>query len=205
MGDEQQRALERRWKETGSIQDEAAYLQAQLRAGELERERVQWAAALGHAAAKALRLESFDGEFEDCLASDVLAPAVTRAYACDCAERVLSVYALHDRDEVRLAEAIARSRSFAKTGEGDAALRALDDERHWPHRDLFDPEAPEEAVRSARAAAVGDAAGAARFAARCRALAVKEGLATDVDRHAEEAWQRERLIGYLLRRAGGAD
>lgn len=51
MSDARLRALERRWRETGADADEAAWLKARLQAGELTRDGLGVAAALGHAAA----------------------------------------------------------------------------------------------------------------------------------------------------------
>jgi len=48
MSDSRLRDLERGWRRTGSLRDEAAYLQEQLRAGELERTRLELAAYCGH-------------------------------------------------------------------------------------------------------------------------------------------------------------
>lgn len=47
MSDERLRQLERRWKETGSAEDEAVFLLARVRAGELTRERLELAAFCG--------------------------------------------------------------------------------------------------------------------------------------------------------------
>ena len=49
MTDAHLRGLERRWMETGSVEDEACYLLARVRAGELTEERLRLAAYLGHA------------------------------------------------------------------------------------------------------------------------------------------------------------
>lgn len=49
--DEALRALERRWRATGAIDDEALWLRERLRVGALERERAWLAAAFGHPAA----------------------------------------------------------------------------------------------------------------------------------------------------------
>jgi hypothetical protein len=46
------RALERRWRESGSVADEAAWLTARSRAGDLAREHLELAAYCGHAAAR---------------------------------------------------------------------------------------------------------------------------------------------------------
>ena len=47
MSDNKLRELERRWKETGSVEDEAAYLLERVRAGELTQERLELAAYCG--------------------------------------------------------------------------------------------------------------------------------------------------------------
>ena len=52
MSDERLRELERRWQETGAVEDKAAYLRARLRADDLERKRLELAAYLGDAAAR---------------------------------------------------------------------------------------------------------------------------------------------------------
>lgn len=51
MSDRETQAALRRWRETGTREDEAAYLLARLRAGELAHERLLLAAYLGHPAA----------------------------------------------------------------------------------------------------------------------------------------------------------
>lgn len=51
MTDERLRELERRWKETGSVEDEAAWLVERVRAGDLTQERLGLAAHCGHPAA----------------------------------------------------------------------------------------------------------------------------------------------------------
>jgi hypothetical protein len=55
MSDQNVRALERRWNETGAVEDEAAYLQARVRAGELSQERLDVASWVGYAAARLAR------------------------------------------------------------------------------------------------------------------------------------------------------
>ena len=44
MSDERLRELERRWKETGAVEDEAAFLLERVRAGDLTREKLETAA-----------------------------------------------------------------------------------------------------------------------------------------------------------------
>ena len=64
MSDEHLRDLERRWRTSGDPQAEAAYLLARVRAGRLERSRLEVAAHLGHAAACAA-LDRLPPESED--------------------------------------------------------------------------------------------------------------------------------------------
>jgi hypothetical protein len=52
MSDERLRELERRWKETGSVEDEAKYLAERVRVGDLTNERLELAAYCGHQAAQ---------------------------------------------------------------------------------------------------------------------------------------------------------
>lgn len=51
VSDANLRALERRFRETGSVEDEAAWLRARIQAGELKRTRLELAAYCGHEAA----------------------------------------------------------------------------------------------------------------------------------------------------------
>lgn len=51
MSDERARELERRWRESGLVEDRAAWLRERMRSGELPPEKLQLAAALGDAAA----------------------------------------------------------------------------------------------------------------------------------------------------------
>lgn len=52
MSDHRLRELERRWKQSGEAEDEAAYLAARVRSGDVDRERLLLAAYLGHGAAE---------------------------------------------------------------------------------------------------------------------------------------------------------
>ncbi len=54
MTDQVLREAQRRARETGSVEDEAAYLRARVRAGDLDRTRLRLAARLGHSAARLL-------------------------------------------------------------------------------------------------------------------------------------------------------
>ncbi len=66
MSDQRLRDLERRWRQTGAIEDEAAYLLERLRTGGLSRENVRLAAVCGHtAAAIAMSLPLTDPPIDD--------------------------------------------------------------------------------------------------------------------------------------------
>ena len=52
MSDQKLRELERKWKETGSVEDEAAYLRERVRVGDLTQERLELAAYCGQEAAR---------------------------------------------------------------------------------------------------------------------------------------------------------
>ena len=51
MSDARLRELERRWRESGSVEDEAAYLRERVRVGDLRQDRLELAAYCGHEAA----------------------------------------------------------------------------------------------------------------------------------------------------------
>jgi hypothetical protein len=52
VGDTKLRELERRWRETAAVDDEAAYLQERVRMGDLARERLELAAYCSHEGAR---------------------------------------------------------------------------------------------------------------------------------------------------------
>lgn len=63
MSDEHLRELERQWKKTGAVDDEAAYLLERIRVGDLDHAKLELAAFVGHegarvAAPSALRVEA---------------------------------------------------------------------------------------------------------------------------------------------------
>jgi hypothetical protein len=73
VSDERLRELERRWKETGAVEDGAAWLRERVRVGDLTQERLELAAHCGHQAAttltrgnpEALSLQEWLGTFPD--------------------------------------------------------------------------------------------------------------------------------------------
>ena len=61
MSDERLRELERRWRETQAVGDQAAYLLERVRVGDLSQERLELAAYCGHEGAReALGEEGFE-------------------------------------------------------------------------------------------------------------------------------------------------
>jgi len=65
MTDEKLRALERRWRESGSVQDEAAWLQERVRQGALSREMLELAAYCGHGASRHILCHKFEVVFDE--------------------------------------------------------------------------------------------------------------------------------------------
>lgn len=52
VSDQRLRELERKWRESGSVEDEAAYLRERVRVGDLTQERLELAAHCGHEGAR---------------------------------------------------------------------------------------------------------------------------------------------------------
>ncbi len=90
MSDARLRELERRWKETQSPDDEAAYLLERVRVGDLTRERLELAAYCGHERARqAIQCNEFSLPLA-CLAVELLLPAISaRSKAYSYTQRVL--------------------------------------------------------------------------------------------------------------------
>lgn len=65
MTDQKLRELERKWKETGSVEDEAAHLRERVRVGDLTQERLELAAYCGHAGATLAISEAPSGHSSD--------------------------------------------------------------------------------------------------------------------------------------------
>ena len=109
MSDERLRELERRWKETGATQDEAAWLVALVRAAHLEIGRVRLAAYFGHEAAVAAGVELWQvkrGKRHRGLTDWIR--GVERA-DLDPRERATSISALGFEAHVRTAIALGRA------------------------------------------------------------------------------------------------
>lgn len=99
MSDQELRELERRWKSTGSTDDEAAFLLERVRTGELWPERLELASYMAHAAAvvalgnRAPKVPANEGEWLDSLYARWGQEAFIRAILAAVA------YLDHDRHE----------------------------------------------------------------------------------------------------------
>ena len=92
MSDSRLRTLERRWKETGAAEDEAAYLIERMRVGGLSQERLLIAAQLGHQPSQQAlhrKFRSWPAAFNEW---------ISRAFETFCREVVVrSLYVLADK------------------------------------------------------------------------------------------------------------
>ena len=120
MTDERQRELQRRYRETGTVEAEEAWLHERLRAGATDRDRFAFAAFLGHVASqRVLELEDPDlpalKRLKRVLRGGIRLPSgelrpigqlsLVQSWASDCAERVLSLATPHEeplRDHLKL-------------------------------------------------------------------------------------------------------
>ena len=127
--------LRRRQLERGP--DEVALLAHRLRTGDLSRAQAIWAARLGHPAAKALAPdeEAVDwtrfNERRDAIKGVAKAAAGRRrkrlivAYACDAADRVLSIFEERFPGDLRPREAIELARAWSQSSAPGDAFQAL--------------------------------------------------------------------------------
>ena len=133
MSDQKLRELERRWRETGSVEDEAAYLRERVRVGDLTQERLELAAYLGHAAAcnalgrepsPAWRIE----ELPDLVGSDhEISVAFLLALSRIVTASQTGVY--FDQLDDRLAAAIRHAEDWLATRAPDAQAQCALDEK----------------------------------------------------------------------------
>jgi hypothetical protein len=136
MSDTRLRDLERRWMETGSVQDEAVFLLERVRVGDLTRVRLELAAYCGHeAASRALGLQHLPTDVPAAIASSVgddvlLAVGVGVAALTELPARWPSFEALADENARPLFERAGRWPPPARTGEADI-LRALRRIERW--------------------------------------------------------------------------
>lgn len=136
MSDTRLRDAERRWQQTGAVEDEAALLQEQLRAGDLSEARVQLAAWLGHAAARQVTgLRVLTDELGD---GPAVASAQTELWSGllragpEAASRALIAHARRCLGVVSAAlDALAPARPAASHTWLRAATRCVDDAIVW--------------------------------------------------------------------------
>lgn len=118
--DDELRELERRWRRSGEPGDQARWLQARLRAGELRAPRLKLAAALGHAGAglaspgAATPLSALGEQLGACSAE-----ALTRALAAVAASTI------------ELPDAVTAVRDGRARAEVQAAVQALAAAERW--------------------------------------------------------------------------
>lgn len=122
MRDRERRELERRYRESGSLDDATALIQVRLREGTLDLSRVQWAAALGYEPARRIEPgevsglsaeESPGSVFKACLASAGLEKSTLALIACAFAEQALPAWESRHPDHHRLRAAIETARRAA--------------------------------------------------------------------------------------------
>jgi len=148
MSDQEQRELERRYRETGDVEAAAALIQARLREGTLERSRVQWAAALGYPPARQLEPGEVPGlrvdlaqegsthsAFKACAARAELEKSERILIACAFAEQALPAWESQHPDHHLLRAGIETARRAAGQGvpEGEEQ-RALSAASHVQSR-----------------------------------------------------------------------
>ncbi len=204
MADDRLLLLARRYRTTGQLEDEIAFLRAWVRTGADASRRARCAAALGDATAARLGLEPWP-EAEDPWSAGLvlLAPLALRRFACDCAEQVLPRWRAHRAGDEGPRAAIAAARGFAAGEVSAAALSAAWTEVRAAWREA-------EAALGADAPAVCAARSACCVA---RGGEADPSLVQEATEHAARTarqprapgnpvhdWQRARLADYLLDR-----
>lgn len=137
MSDEDVRDAERRWRASGSVEDQAAWLRARVRAGALPLAHVHAAAFLGHeaarrvepapwpedgAAARSPSVSETEGRLYDLWQHAALGPAVAREWLCRCVEHVLHLFERDAADDPRPRAALAAARRYLRGEVGEEAL-----------------------------------------------------------------------------------
>lgn len=183
----------------GDVDETARHLRQRVRSGELKAELLRAAATVGDPAAR-LAAESPDVPLAEALeaACRLLSRTEMILFACDCAERVVSVWEDHD-DYSLVRDAIAAARESAAGGEITPEELEFEEATIAEASALVAAEAPR---ASAAAAAACEAVGSclpdstaparAASAARCAAEPAE-------DSPAEVRWQVDRLCSALLR------
>lgn len=204
MSDERLRELERRWKETGSTEDEAAYLRERLRVGDLPLDRVELAAEAAYPAALLVVGRPAESQLAPEQVTQLLERVVEqtsdecllRLWAADCAERWLTHFEARHPDDDAAREAIRRARDFAQGRLSAGAMReaglrvfavAQRDAREM---------ATDDAAARAASAAMGAWAATVTEPFGVRAVVSEEPWADFAP--AERHWQLRRLVARLL-------
>lgn len=120
MSDKRLRELERHWRETGAVEDEAAYLLERARSGTLTSLDLERAASAGYPAATracpqaaAVPPDERVAELLREIASEVQDDRILRLWAADCAERRLRDFEARNPGDDCVREAIRVAREFA--------------------------------------------------------------------------------------------
>jgi hypothetical protein len=206
--DEKLRELERRWKETGTVEDEAAHLLERVRLGLLAERRLVAAAALGHPGAQAAVGPQPDVSPRDAVLQ--LEGDDARLWASDCAEHVVWIWEelcpveSHGNDMRVLIDGV-RDRAVGDLSTSDLrelaqqATRTLQSawREHFPAK-LALGLAGCAAGSSVTCCAEPDPVEAARSASKQALDAIRQVPREDLDVASEEAWQRRKLVEYLL-------
>lgn len=140
MADEELRQLFRRWKETGACADEAAYLSARVRAGELTLERLELAAWLGCEGATAV-VSPDDAELSEVALASKRAP-IPRKGSAD-PSRALGRYAQVWDDGLAKSPEASKRALIGMGWAAEAFLRTFDESNSTPREVL---EAAEQAL-----------------------------------------------------------
>jgi len=139
MSDANLRELERRWRETGSVEDEAAWLLQRLRVGELDEERLRLAAYCSHEPSRIaldLRPLAETGSFGLTLRPGGLGRQLLTRVSVDLCLEVLGVLESH-RFHGRCLEAIEALEGWIADPSSSRAGRArrLADRCSWDRHD----------------------------------------------------------------------
>jgi hypothetical protein len=226
MSDEELRELERRFRETGSVEDHVAYLKGRLRAAALTPERLACAAFLGDAAAQqAIEArapepwELSDRDVWIARIKPVGKEAIVRAVLA-VSRRALEVWELGFPDErrprtaIEAAEAWVRSQTDETRKAAEAAYGGADEAATAAHpdysgltqrlEDLGDDDPPDELRREIGLAEDrSDAGERAACAAKCASRTNATAAAQDLYQALRGAWLdatalRRELVPWLL-------
>lgn len=189
MSDQRLRALERKYRESGTVEDEAAYLRERVRVGDLTLERLELAAYCGHEGARRA--------------------AQSREQPATRARDILSAMEIHGREAVVcLAAAAARvaleefESRYPRDARPRAAVQAADEYVHCPCDDHH-LKARRMAGPAWEAAQAAHERIASQAAAACAAAAEAvwdqaPGQFTDPFDHAEAASGPENILQVFL-------